>query len=354
MVGPGQGGGGVSAHLARVGELGGQVGPAAHVVPLVAGVVVEDGGHLLPGDGGVGPEGLVGVAVDDLLRGGPADGLGIPAGGHVGEGHQVIDHRLAFHPPEDGDNHAPGGGAAGGEKAAAHAVHQLVGVNVGHLVVEPVLLLDVGEGQGSGGAAHAHRGIGQLTGTARLQVQQLHAGGGEHLEAAGGGQRPQPEGVALVDLVPGGDVEGDAASADGKGGVGVPVGQGLGELEAGGGLVQGEGDLGGVEAAGQPPKGDGLAGGALAVHLHPGGRGGGGGGNEQGGGQSRGQQQGEEAFHGWPSFIGRPGPSGRAGAGCRFWGSWSTASRWSPGGSRWNRDRRCGRAPPGTRWGRWR
>lgn len=60
---------------------------AAQVETLLFGIAIEDGGQLLPGDGGLGAEGAVGDAGDNAVVRSPGHGIGIVhVAVHVGEG----------------------------------------------------------------------------------------------------------------------------------------------------------------------------------------------------------------------------------------------------------------------------
>ena len=174
-VGPGQGLGGVGAHQPGV-AVAGQVCPGGGVIPLVLGVAVEEGGQLLPGDGIACPEVGGGDAAGDVVLPGPGDRVVEPGrGGHVPEGVGPVGGGLAGQAVEDGDHLSPGGGALRGEEAAVGAVHQVVLIDVGDVVVGPMAGGHVGEGvfpRGQGGAGE--EGKGQAQGQCQAEQTFLH------------------------------------------------------------------------------------------------------------------------------------------------------------------------------------
>ena len=83
LHGPAHGLLGPGGHLVGVGE-GSQAVHIADVVALELAVAIENGGHFLPGDGGVGVKLVVALALDDAAGRCPVDRVGVPGAlGHI-------------------------------------------------------------------------------------------------------------------------------------------------------------------------------------------------------------------------------------------------------------------------------
>ena len=122
------------------------------IIALVVGVALQDGGQLLYGDGSVGAEGLLAVALDDAFFGGPFHGVGVPGVRiHIAEGAVVADPRLILQAVEGGDDHGAAEVAVGGELLVAHAVHQAFLHAIVDGVMVPQVQVQVGEVVGGAG-----------------------------------------------------------------------------------------------------------------------------------------------------------------------------------------------------------
>lgn len=122
----------------------------AHIVAKGGGIAIEHSGHILSGDGILGAEHTVAVAVDDFVLGGPVDCGHIPALGEIVEFVSVYRGR-AFQTPEDRGQHSTARGAVGLEIGAACAAHQGIIIAEFDIIVIPVSGLDIVHGEDGGG-----------------------------------------------------------------------------------------------------------------------------------------------------------------------------------------------------------
>ena len=153
---PAQGVPGVTAGLAGVGEIQRQVRRRG-----ASGVPPEQGSKLLSGNGIIGPESALPISLNHARLRRPGDGPGVPpAVCHIREGLGGFRLRLTLHPPEDGGDHGPAGGHAGGEMGAVSAHHQAALKAVVDAVVIPraqagILVGPDGTGLVFGAAGHS-------------------------------------------------------------------------------------------------------------------------------------------------------------------------------------------------------
>ena len=111
-----------------------------HHIPLalILGETVEEGSHLLPGQGGVGREGVGCGAGGDTVFCGPEDSIRVPAiHRHIPEGILGGDFRLASQTVEGGGHHGPGQLGIG-QELITRTLHQAVQGHIGDGDAEPV------------------------------------------------------------------------------------------------------------------------------------------------------------------------------------------------------------------------
>ena len=147
---------------------------------------VEDSRELLAGDRVVGAEAAVAVACGYALAYRPADGLGVVSvTGHIGEVQRVVCRGGTGLPPEDGDDHAPGGGHIWTKGSLGGARHQTFPPGPEGRLSVPGVFGHIGEGMAVAHGVNDHRiaaGVGE--GNIRIAVS-ADAGGGLVLQRLG-------------------------------------------------------------------------------------------------------------------------------------------------------------------------
>ena len=129
-VGPFHSGFGPSTYLITIRELGNQIRGSGSVKPLKGCVVVHHLGELLTGDGIIGLEGSIAIAVHHSIDFCPSDGVDLPIVRQIGKRGVPGDRVLALQVVEDLHSLRAGQLLVRSEQAARQTIHQAVDFHI--------------------------------------------------------------------------------------------------------------------------------------------------------------------------------------------------------------------------------